>query len=370
MPFGIDTTMAAAPGAQRPVWLAWTMAFLVSALVLGGVLFGFVVALDPFGLRVQAGVPARPLMDLNQRYMYPQLVRSGAFDSGVFGTSTMRLLDPAILSRSIGGRFANLAMNAATPWEQVQMADLFARTVTAPKAVIWGLDLTWCESDATTPAKRLTPRPFPPWLYDGASWADAPRQLNLTTLEISARLLAHRLGYLPARIRGDGYEVFTPPEASYDLARARSHLYPDNHGFAPDLTPLSPPAAVSEAERLSWRFPALAWLDEALSSFPAGTSKLIVLPPTHIAAQPREGSVAAQRYNACKAALRGLAARQGATIVDYAHGSAVTEVDQNYWDPLHFRLPIARRVEADLAAVSHGQPLAPDGAARLVRPSR
>jgi hypothetical protein len=68
--------------------------------------------------------------------------------------------------------------------------------------------------------------------------------------------------------------------------------------------------------------------------------------------------------------LRGLAARQGATIVDYAHGSAVTEVDQNYWDPLHFRLPIARRVEADLAAASHGEALAPDGVARLVWPSR
>jgi hypothetical protein len=370
MPFGANRTMADAPGTQRPVWLAWTVAFLVSALVLGGVLFGFVVALDPFGLRVRAGMPARPLMDLNQRYMYPQLVRSGAFDSGVFGTSTMRLLDPAILSRSIGGRFANLAMNAATPWEQAQMADLFARTVTAPRAVIWGLDLTWCESDATTPAKRLTPRPFPPWLYDDASWTDAPRQLNLTTLEISARLLAHRLGYLPARIRGDGYEVFTPPEASYDLARARSHLYADNHGFAPDLTPLSPPAPVSEAERLGWRFPALVWLDETLSLFPAGTPKLIVLPPTHVAAQPREGSLAAQRYNACKVALRGLAARQGATIVDYAHDSAVTRVDGNYWDPLHFRLPIARRVEADLAAVSQGEALAPDGVTWVMRPSR
>jgi hypothetical protein len=63
MPFGVDTTMADAPGAQRPAWPAWTMAFLVSALVLGGVLFGFVVALDPFGLRVRAGAPARPPKD-------------------------------------------------------------------------------------------------------------------------------------------------------------------------------------------------------------------------------------------------------------------------------------------------------------------
>ena len=156
-------------------------------------------------------------MDINQRFMYPQLVRSGAFDAAIFGTSTMRLIDPANLSQALGDRFVNLGMNAATPWEQVQIAGLFARKVAAPKRVIWGIDTTWCESDATAPEKRLTPRPFPAWLYDDSGWTDWPRLMNLTTLEIAGRLLAHRLGLMPERIRGDGYEVFTPPEALYDL---------------------------------------------------------------------------------------------------------------------------------------------------------
>ena len=103
-------------------WRGWTSAFLIAALGFVALLLGFVALLDPYGIRVRAGQAARPLMDINQRFMYPQLVRSGAFDSAVLGTSTLRLLDPAILSAGAGGRFVNLAMNAATPWEQTQMA--------------------------------------------------------------------------------------------------------------------------------------------------------------------------------------------------------------------------------------------------------
>jgi hypothetical protein len=54
-------------------------------------------------------------------------------------------------------------------------------------------------------------------------------------------------------------------------------------------------------------------------------------------------------------------------VVDYAHISPVTTQDMNYWDALHFRLPIAQRVEEELAGLAKGgQPL-PDGAARVSR---
>lgn len=350
-------------------WKRWSTSFLAAAAGLVLLLFGFIAIMDPFGSRVAAGQAARPLMDLNQRFMYPQLVRSGAFDAAVLGTSTMRLLDPAILSQGLDARFVNLAMNAATPWEQVQMAELFARKTAAPKLLIWGIDTTWCEADATDPAKRLTPRPFPPWLYDDSGWNDYPELINLTTLEIAVRLAAHRLGLMPERIRGDGYEVFTPPEALYDLARARFHLFRNHGGTAPDLTPLVPPAMPTPAERAGWRFPALAWLDAALATLPGGTPKLLVLPPVHLTALPREGSHGWQRYMACKAELGRLAARHGAVVADYAHRSPVTREDSNYWDPLHFRLPIARRVEADLIAVARGSVPVDDDAVRVLRPA-
>lgn len=348
-------------------WIVWTRWFLVAAAGCAGLLLAFIVALDPFGMRVGAGAQARPIMDINQRYMYPQLVRSGRFDAAVLGTSTMRLLDPEVLSRGLDARFANLAMNAATPWEQLQMVGLLREHVRIPKRIIWGLDPLWCAPDATDPAKRLTPRPVPAWLSRDVAWIDWPQLLNLTNLEIAGRLLAYRLGLAKERIRGDGYEVFTPPEASYDLARARGHLYSDTGGKPVNLEPLAKPETVPEAERAGWRFPALAWLEEAVASFPKETQVMLVLPPAHLTGYPREGSAGWQNYVACKAAIAELARRHGATVVDYAHASPITVRDENYWDPLHFRLPIAARFGEELIAIAKGgQPL-PDGAARVLR---
>jgi hypothetical protein len=351
-------------------WTGWIKAFSLAALGVAGTLFGFVVLLDPYGVRVEAGESPRPLMDLNQRFMYPQLVRSGAFDSAIIGTSTIRLLDPAILSQGLQARFVNLGMNAATPWEQVQIAALFARKTAAPKLVIWGIDLPWCEAEATQEERKLTPRPFPPWLYDDSGWNDWAKQLNFTALEIAVRLAGHRLGLVPPRIRGDGYEVFTPPEASYDLARARFHLYRGNDGKPLDLAPLTPPEAITPEQRAAWRFPALAWLDQALAAFPAQTQRILVLPPIHGGALPREGTAAFQRQLACKAQIAAIAGKRGAIIADYAHLSPLTGEDTNYWDPAHYRLPIARRIEADLIALGKGGRAPADPALRVVEPIR
>src|SRR4051812_8553176 len=105
-------------------WIVWSRWFAVSLALSASLIFAFIAGLDPFGLRVGARQKPRPIMDINQRFMYPQLVRSGAFDAAVVGTSTMRLIDPQALSRDLEARFVNLAMNAATPWEQVQAAHL------------------------------------------------------------------------------------------------------------------------------------------------------------------------------------------------------------------------------------------------------
>lgn len=348
-------------------WIVWSRWFLLAAAGCAGLLLAFIVALDPFGLRVEAGQPARPIMDINQRFMYPQLVRSGRFDSAVFGTSTMRLLDPKTLSQGLDARFVNLAMNAATPWEQLQMVGLFRDHVRAPKRVIWGLDVTWCEPDATEPAKRLTPRPVPAWLSRDVRWTDWPQLLNLTNLEIAGRLMAYRLGWTKERIRGDGYEVFTPPEASYDLARARGHIYFGTDGKPVALEPLAVAEPVQEAQRAGWHFPALAWLEEAVAAFPKETRVMLVLPPAHLMGYPRQGSAGWQRYDACKTAIAAVARRRGVTVVDYAHASPITARDENYWDPLHFRLPIAARFGEELVAIAKGGEPQPDGAARILR---
>jgi hypothetical protein len=334
--------------------------FLGAALGAAAFLWLAIALLDPFGVSPLRLPVARPIMDINQRYMYPQIVRSRAFDSVVIGTSTSRLLDPKELDAAFGGRFANLAMNAATAWEQTELARLYLRHNPAPRAFVVGLDQMWCQQEGEL--QKITFRGFPEWMYDEKPWNDLPELFNLQTLEIAGRLLLHQFGLMPERIRGDGYEVFTPPEASYDLARARWHIWRD----IPDgkVTPATPPVALSAAEAAALRFPALEWLDGLLASLPATTQRMLVAMPIHVAAQPRPNSHAAAVIGACAARIAAIARRHGAPYVDFAIPSPVTTEDANYWDPLHYRLPIARRIIEGMVAAREGREAA-DGLYRL-----
>ncbi len=305
---------------------------------------------DPYGLRAAPGRPPGPIMDSNQRFVYPQIVRSRVYDSAVFGTSTLRLLDPQRLDRAFGGRFANLAMNAATPWEQVQAADLFLRELAMPRTLIFGIDRTWCEADADAPGKRITFRSFPPWLYDEVTAGDWLRLANFQTVEIALRHAAHKVGLMPERMRNDGFEVFTPPEAAYDLARARGHIWGAAGPPAKPPVPAAPAAPVDAMPDAP--FPALRWLDALLESAPPATGIMLVLPPVHVAAQAQGAATA--REEACKARLAAIADRHGVLLVDFRYATPLTVEDSNYWDPLHVRLPVAEEVVRMLGQAASG----------------
>lgn len=324
---------------------AFALAFVGAALFL----YGAMLALDPYGLFAAAEARPGPIMDLNQRYMYPQIVRSRRFDSAVFGTSTVRLIDPKRLSTLFGGRFANLAMNAGTPWEQMQLADLFLRETPRPRTIVFGIDPTWCEAEADR--RRLTFRSFPPWLYDDNRWNDWPELIDLKSLEIASRVAAYRVGLMDERIRSDGYEVFVPPEAAYDAARAAVHIW---EGPKRTIEPIVPAESPPADTRAAWIFPALPWLEEVIAHVPNATDILIVFPPTHVAAQPTPGSLAAARESECKAGISDIGARHNATVVDYQRPSPVTTNDTNYWDRLHYRLPIAERIATTLHEIVRG----------------
>ena len=82
----------------------FTLSFALTAVGAGGVPLPRSSSRSiPTGRAPRPGAPAAPIMDLNQRFMYPQIVRSGRFDAAVFGTSTVRLLDPALLDARFGG---------------------------------------------------------------------------------------------------------------------------------------------------------------------------------------------------------------------------------------------------------------------------
>lgn len=248
------------PAGTPSEWRHFVLLFLGVAALAGLACIGFVATLDPYGLRAGPGRAPGPLMDGNQRFMYPQVARSGAYDGAVFGTSTLRLLDPAALERAFGGRFANLSMNAATPYEQAELARLYLRH-NRPKALVFGIDPTWCEPEAAE--RRLTFRAFPAWLYrPDAAWG-VLRQVNGQSVSTAADALLSRLGIVRARLAANGYAVFTPPEGFYDAARAQAHIRSARAAQAaaeaePGYRPTPADAPM----------PALGWLDALLAQAP------------------------------------------------------------------------------------------------------
>ena len=59
------------------------------------------------------------------------------------------------------------------------------------------------------------------------------------------------------RFPPNGFDVFVPPEAAYDAAKAQRYIW---LGRANPIVPETPAYVPTDAERAAWRYPALAWL--------------------------------------------------------------------------------------------------------------
>lgn len=316
----------------RDPWARFARDILLMGLGLGLAVIAFIGLVDPYGLRAAPGHPPGPIVDTDQRWSYPQVARGGAFDAAVFGSSTSRLLDPAALDAAFNARFANLAMNAATPDEQLRLAALFLAGKT-PKVVVFGLDASWCEA---APAAR-TAITFPDWLYEPSPRLGLLRQVNLRSLESAVKAAEVRWGHGRPAIRADGYAVFTPPEATYNLTRAREHLAAATRNADPAGEPVAAP------------MPALDQLDALLGRFPTTTRAILAFVPVHVRAQARKGTSAGDREQACKDRVAAIGAHHRALVVDFRFPSPVTTDDANYWDALHYRIPVAARIVGSLA---------------------
>jgi hypothetical protein len=342
-------------------WRRFVAAFLTVFIGGTGGIYLFILLVDPYDVIPFSLPMERRIVSISQRYMYPQIVRSGQFDAVVIGTSTSRLINPEILNGHFGYRFANLSMDAMTAWEQRQVIELFLRDGPRARALLVGLDTVWCSPNADK--ARVTPRGFPEWLYDEFHWNDYLYLLNYATLEIAMRLAGHKLGLYRERVRYDGFGVFVPPDDQYDEKRASELIWPAG---AQAIVPQVPAVTLSDRERNDLPFPAMAWLDDMLAALPEDSEKLLVFMPVHIAAQPRPGDRAAAIEDECKARVVDIARNRGAVVADWRIHSALTSEDLNYWDNLHYRLPIANRIARDVATSIRAGQDAPDGAYKIL----
>lgn len=349
------------PSEQQTSPAKWRRYFFAFIAVFVGVLVAayiFILLIDPFGIS-PVSLPMKRALVTVQRYMYPQLIRSHRFDSAIFGTSTSMLLDPEILNGPFQARFANLAMASATAWEQKTLAELFLREVRRPKVLVMGLDSVWCSPNADL--DRITFRGFPDWLYDDNRWNDYLHLINRISFMSAVRLLRFNVGLFSPTTRSDGMDTFLPPEAEYDLERARQHIYgevPLVPTFAGRPLPL-PPSSPDDGQKQT-EFPALVWLDQILAKAPDETRKVLAFMPVHV------GTAGDDALDLCKMKIAEIGRRRGASIVDWRIPSSITREDSNYWDALHYRVPIANKIARDLTGAVLSGAESTDGTYRLV----
>jgi len=321
--------------------------YVLLGTALGGILalFLFAAIIDPYEDLPLSPPLDRAPVDTNARYAHPALARSAEFDSAVFGTSSSRLLRPPVLNPLFGAHFANLAMNAATPYEQSRLMEVFARAHRDPRVIALGIDVVWCGTGPNF--ERFTPRQFPEWMYDESRWAGYLHLLDLGTMEMAGRQFSIVTHLHPPRYGRDGYTSFVPPDDLYDLARARAHLL--HAAYDPPGERNGPPE--------TWRFPALELLGPHLALFPASSLKLVFFVPYHIGVQPAPDDTASRTvWGECRRRVEQIAASTPNTIVvDFMRDTPITREDDHYWDSLHTRVPIADRVARDLAAAARGE---------------
>lgn len=336
--------MSSSTSSSDPAWRRFFQRAVATAAIGCAVLYAFVALVDPWGV-LPFHIPAeRPPISTNARYAFAGLARSDRFDAAIFGTSTSRMLRPASLNEAFGARFANLAMNAATAYEQSRLFDVFLRAHPRPRAVIIGLDHVWCDAG---PLQRYTPRAFPEAFYEASPWPAYREMLSFYAMQEAGRQFAVLTGMMRPRYGRDGYTRFLPPEERYDAARAAANLPP----LPPETSRhiATPPADLP--------MPPMALLQRMVAATPGDTRLVLVFMPLYLGAQGAPGSGSAAVTEACKREVVAMArARPGTVVLDYWRASPITREPTNYWDPMHYRDAIAERIEAALSRAARGAP--------------
>jgi hypothetical protein len=158
--------------------------------------------------------------------------------------------------------------------------------------------------------------------------------LRWKSFEAAQRKLSLVMGRAPP-LRSDGYRDYETGRDWNEEAAGRAFAASDG----------GPPAADPPD------FAAVPLLRGFLAQLPAGTDVVLLFPPRHYSSLPPVGSAAARLEAQCKAAYRGLAAgRERTVVVDLAVDGDIARDEGDFWDKVHYRGPVARRIEDAIAS--------------------
>jgi hypothetical protein len=335
-------------------WRGFTYTLLFVSVVIPAVLYLFIAVVDPYDNLPVSPNWARLQVTGTHRFYKPSVARRPEYDGVVIGASTSMMLHPGRLGKALDARFANLAMPAASPFEQLRLLQLFHAHHPSPRFVLLGLDRIWCDTDGTP--KQIganVGRPDPVWLYDENYWNDWPG-LSPEALKHARRQARALLNADEDPAAYDGYYNFTIKSyGPYDLQRARKHIY---GGLHPLPRPQDAPPLEIDPETLQgWAFPDLVRLQEALERLPVETVKLVFFTPFHWYQQAQPGTREQAEMTECKRRVAAIGAWvRNYFALDFMRRTPITLIDSNYWDGMHFTTEIAQSVEGMLANVIKG----------------
>jgi hypothetical protein len=313
-------------------WRRLLALYLASALALGGITVGLILALDPydtgrFSLFADVGVP-----NFGPRLTAASRAREREMDTAIIGNSTIQLIDPARLSEQSGGHVVSLTVPGTGPEEQLVIARYFlAHHGKSARGLVFGIDGTWCG------ARLALLNPFPFWLYAESDLDYIDNMMRLASVEkavAKAKLLLGR-GHAAARNGYDDYERDRPWDA--DAARHR-------------LNQAAVDAAVPDQDAPADNIAAAPLLTEFLASLPTAVPVVLVIPPRYRDPHAIPAVPAVARQRACTVAYRKVAhGRAKTAMLDFIEQKDVAGPDE-FWDPIHYRAPVARRMEAAIVA--------------------
>ncbi|MGO4705778.1 hypothetical protein AB4072_08380 [Microvirga sp. 2MCAF38] len=324
-------------------WRRFVRTFVATAIVVLCGIVAVAYAVDPYdtgrsSLFAKAGVrPQGP------RTAAPSRGRDQAFDAAIIGNSHIQLLSPERLKETTGLDFVQLSVPASGPKEQFVIIDWFLRHRQEPaKALVISADESWCGQDPAMPNTK----PFPFWLFSANAFDYAKGLVRYDILEEVPRRLGYVFGAKAERARQDGYWNYEPNYL--DLGYATDPILRKRLENRPEVDKDMLPSDPVKGKRA---FPVATKLQEVVSGMSTDLAVVLVFPPNYKNYLPPPKTIRAYTDQACKAALR--AAIEGhpkSTVIDWRVDRDENRDPNLYFDLTHYRLPIAQKVEADVAA--------------------
>jgi hypothetical protein len=301
-------------------WIAGTCLITLSGAV------ALAISIDPYGylgIRRSHQVAALP-----ERLITVTRARDPDFNSAILGNSVSIPLQPSYLSALTGQHFVALGISGSGPKAQLAVLKFFVQHHERVSDIVISLDDGWC-----VPEQGLAEyRDFPFWLYGNKFEYVLGLARNITMSMLLSPYERREEGAL------DGlqfYPAVSMPQFN-DMAWLTKSL------ARPRPTESTNPAG---------KFPAFGDLLELIKETPSTISYVLIWTPRFINFIPEPGSAAEATDQACKAeALRQTATLPNVRILDWSDETRPDNHDPiNFYDQIHYRFPLAERMEHDIA---------------------